>query len=68
MEIDGAKLKAAREEALLSVRELSERSSGVAHTTIVRIEGMERANVHPRTLRRLASALGVEAKSLRADR
>ena len=67
MEIDGEKLKEVREDRFIGVRELS-RISGVAHTTIVRLESQDRIGVLPRTIRKLASALDVDPKTLRADR
>ena len=67
MEIDGAKLKKVREDRFVGVRELS-RISGVAHSTIIRIESEGRTNTWPRTIRKLASALSVDPKTLRADR
>ena len=56
------KLKNLREEQALSLRELAE-ASGVSHTTIW---GHERGKegAHPRTVRKLAKALGVQPKEL----
>jgi transcriptional regulator with XRE-family HTH domain len=63
MEVDGMKLRELREDRTLSVRELAN-AAGVHYTTIVRLEN-EQSEAHPRTLRRLAEALGVEPKELR---
>ncbi len=62
MEIDVEKLKELREARALSLRELAN-EAGVGHNTIYRIEhGQE--NALPRTVRRLAKALGVEPREL----
>ena len=63
VEIDAAKLKAIREARVLSLRELED-LSGVHHNTIWRIEDGQRKRAHPRTIRKLASALGVEPTEL----
>ena len=56
------KLKELRQARALSLRELSNEAD-VGHNTIYRIEhGQE--NVLPRTVRRLAKALGVEPREL----
>jgi transcriptional regulator with XRE-family HTH domain len=47
----------------LSTRELAE-ISGVHRHTILRLENAE-TGAHPRTIRKLAEALGVEPKTLR---
>jgi transcriptional regulator with XRE-family HTH domain len=60
------KLKDLREDRAYSTRELAE-LAGVNRRTILRIESGQ-ANVHPRTLRRLAEALGVEPRELRRDK
>jgi transcriptional regulator with XRE-family HTH domain len=60
--IEVEKLRSLREEQALSLRELAE-ASGVSHTTIWDHErGKEGA--HPRTVRKLAKALGVKPKEL----
>ena len=56
--IDGEKVRAVREGAFLSQRELAERA-GLNHNTVWRIEGSATAEVHPRTIRKLAEALSV---------
>ncbi len=56
------KLKELRETRALSLRELAN-EAGVGHNTIYRIEHGQ-GNVLPRTVRRLARALGVEPREL----
>ena len=56
------KLKELREARALSLRELAN-EAGVGHNTIYRIEHGQ-GNVFPRTVRRLAKALGVEPREL----
>jgi transcriptional regulator with XRE-family HTH domain len=61
-EVDGPRLRRLRRERALSQRELSSRM-GIAFDTISRLEtGKQRAQ--PRTIRKLADALGVEPKEL----
>ncbi len=55
-------LKRLRQEQALSLRDLAERS-GVAYDTINRLE-LGKQDAQPRTIRRLAEALGVEPKEL----
>jgi transcriptional regulator with XRE-family HTH domain len=62
MEVDGMKLRNLREYRSLSLRELSKRS-GVNYNAIWRIE-VGRTGAQPRTVRRLAEALGVEPHEL----
>ena len=62
MEVDGMKLRELRERRALSLRELSE-LSGVNYNAIWRIE-VGRTGSQPRTVRRLATALGVEPHEL----
>jgi transcriptional regulator with XRE-family HTH domain len=62
MEIDVEKLKELRETRALSLRELAN-EAGVGHNTIYRIEHGQ-GNALPRTVRRLAKALGVEPHEL----
>ncbi len=60
--MDVENLKRLREDRALSLRELAE-ASGISHTTIWEHErGKEGA--HPRTIRKLAEALGVAPKDL----
>ena len=56
------RLKELRRERVLSLRELEERS-GVFYNTIWRIED-GRQGAHPRTIRKLAEALGVKPSEL----
>ncbi len=63
MEVDGLRLKELREERSLSQRELGERS-GVAFTTIHALEVGKRSAAWPRTIRKLAEALGVPPSEL----
>lgn len=62
MEVDAVRLRKLREDRVLSLRDLGERS-GVSYNTIWRIED-SRQGAHPRTIRKLAGALGVEPTEL----
>jgi transcriptional regulator with XRE-family HTH domain len=62
MEVNVERLKELRRERVLSLRELEERS-GVSYNTIWRIED-GRQGAHPRTVRKLAQALGVQPSEL----
>ena len=62
MEVDGMKLRNLRERRALSLRELSD-LSGVNYNAIWHIE-VGRTGAQPRTVRRLAEALGVEPHEL----
>jgi transcriptional regulator with XRE-family HTH domain len=62
----GEKLKRERRGEGLTQAELAERS-GVAQSTIAQIEGGSRPTPHPRTLKKLAEALGVETRALLED-
>jgi transcriptional regulator with XRE-family HTH domain len=62
MEVNVERLKELRRERVLSLRELEERS-GVTYATIWRIED-GRQGAHPRTVRKLAEALGVQPSEL----
>jgi transcriptional regulator with XRE-family HTH domain len=62
MEVNVERLKELRRERVLSLRELQERS-GVSYNTIWRIED-GRQGAHPRTVRKLAEALGVKPSEL----
>ena len=59
------KLRELREDQSYSMRELAE-LSGVHYRTVLRIENGQ-GSVHPRTLRKLAQALGVAPRDLRAN-
>jgi transcriptional regulator with XRE-family HTH domain len=63
VKIDGDKVRAAREERFFSQRELAGRA-GINHNTIWRIEGAGAAEVHPRTIRKIAEALAVDPATL----
>ena len=56
------RLKELRRERVLSLRELEEKS-GVSYNTIWRLED-GRQGAHPRTIRKIADALGVEPGEL----
>ena len=56
------RLRALRQQKVLTLRELEERS-GVSYNTIWRIEA-GRQGAHQRTIRKLAAALGVEPVEL----
>jgi transcriptional regulator with XRE-family HTH domain len=60
--VDGEKLRQLRRERALSLRDLGGRS-GIAYDTINRLE-LGKQEAQPRTIRRLAGALGVEPKEL----
>jgi transcriptional regulator with XRE-family HTH domain len=62
MEVNVERLRELRKERVLSLRELEERS-GVSYNTIWRIED-GRQGAHPRTIRKLADALGVRPSEL----
>ena len=64
MEVDGMKLKELRLDRGLSQMELHE-LSGVSQDTISKLETGGRPNPHPRTLRALATALGVSVADIR---
>ncbi len=60
--VDGTRLRRLRQERALSLRDLKSRS-GVAYDTISKLETGKR-EAQPRTIRKLAGALGVEPKEL----
>ena len=62
MEVNVERLKELRRERVLSLRELEVRS-GVSYHTIWRLED-GRQGAHPRTVRKLAEALGVQPSEL----
>jgi transcriptional regulator with XRE-family HTH domain len=62
VEVDGNKLRELRRRRMLSLRELEQRS-GVAFDNINKLEN-EKRRAQPRTLRKLADALGVEPHEL----
>lgn len=62
VEVDAAALRRLREDYPLTVRELAKRSA-VSHNTITVIENGHRT-ANPSTVRKLATALGVETGEL----
>jgi transcriptional regulator with XRE-family HTH domain len=62
MEVNGRRLQELREQSVLSMRELEERS-GISYHTIWRLEN-GKTGAHPRTIRKLAEALGCEPSEL----
>lgn len=62
MRIDGEKVRAARERAFLSKRELAD-EAGLDRSTVGRIEDGV-TEVYPRTIRKIAKALSVDPASL----
>jgi transcriptional regulator with XRE-family HTH domain len=62
MEVNVERLRELRRERVLSLRELEEKS-GVSYNTIWRLED-GRQGAHPKTVRRLAEALGVQPSEL----
>jgi len=62
VEVDMAKLRELRHRRVLTLQELEERS-GVAYNTIWRLEN-GKTGAQPRTIRKLAAALGVDAEEL----
>ena len=58
----GDRLRKLRDEKFLSQRELA-RAAGVSPTTVFKLEANQ-AEPHPRTIRKLAEALGVEPSKL----
>jgi len=64
MEIDGVKLRELRLDQGLSQEELHE-MTGVSRDTISKMETGDRPNPHPRTLRKLAEALGASVADIR---
>ena len=58
------KLRELREDRVYSQRELAEKA-GIGADTVYRLERSEEAGAHPRTIRKLATALGVEPRELR---
>jgi transcriptional regulator with XRE-family HTH domain len=61
-EVDGMRLRQLRRERALSLRELGDRI-GIAYDTINRLE-LGKQQAQPRTIRKLADALGVEPREL----
>jgi transcriptional regulator with XRE-family HTH domain len=63
MEVNGVKLRELRLDQALSAQDLAERA-GVNYRTVLRLE-LGQSDAQPRTLRKLAEALGVEPRELR---
>lgn len=61
------RLRELREDRAYSQRELAEKA-GIGADTVYRLERSERSNAHPRTVRRLAEALGIEPHVLKIRR
>lgn len=61
--ISGEKLREVRDRRLLSQRELAERA-GLSPTTILKLEAGRVEEPHPRTVRKLTEALGVDPAEL----
>ena len=62
IELDGKLLRQLRRERALSQRDLS-RMTGIAHDSISQLETGKR-KAQPKTIRKLAEALGVEPREL----
>ena len=60
--VDGNRLRQLRREQVLSQRDLSQ-ITGIAHDSISQLETGKR-EAQPRTIRKLAEALGVEPRKL----
>ena len=65
-ETTGEKLKRIREDLSFSQRELAEEAD-VSPATVNKIETGEVKRPHPSTMRKIAKALGIEPRDLRAD-
>jgi transcriptional regulator with XRE-family HTH domain len=63
VEIDGAALRVERERAGLSVEDVSRRT-GLEPATLRRLEDARPTLVRPRTVRKVARAIGVAAEQL----
>jgi transcriptional regulator with XRE-family HTH domain len=66
MKLVGAKLRQARETKILSHRELAIKA-GLSPTTVLKLENAEISTPHPRTIRKLADALEIDARDLLED-
>ena len=62
VEVDVRKLRELRQRRVLTLHELEQRS-GVAYNTIWRLEN-GKSGAQPRTIRKLAAALGVDPEEL----
>jgi transcriptional regulator with XRE-family HTH domain len=63
MQLVGDKLRKAREDKILSHRELALRAE-LSPTTVLKLENAEVSTPHPRTIRKLAAALEIDAREL----
>jgi transcriptional regulator with XRE-family HTH domain len=63
MEANGDELRRLRQERVLSLRELGDRAN-VTQDNVWKIERGITRRPHPKTIRKLAEALGVEPKAL----
>jgi transcriptional regulator with XRE-family HTH domain len=61
-----ARLRAARERAVLSQLDLAKRS-GVSRQAISKLEGVDPSPPYPSTVRKLARALGIKPQELMED-
>ena len=66
MKLIGSKLRKAREDKILSHRELAIRAE-LSPTTVLKLENAEVSTPHARTIRKLAAALEVDARDLLED-
>ena len=66
MRLDGEKLRKARENALLSHRELAIKA-GLSPTTVLKLENAGTSTPHAQTIRKLVAALEVEPRELLED-
>ena len=66
MNVDGQRLRRLREERALSLRELGALAD-VTQDNIWKIENGKTLRPHPKTIRKLAKALGVEPKGSTAN-
>jgi transcriptional regulator with XRE-family HTH domain len=66
MRISGRKLRRERERQILSHRELA-RKAAVSPTTVIALENDEIKRPHPRTIRKLSEALGVDPAYILED-
>ncbi len=65
-ETTGDKVRRVRDDLMLSQRELAV-EAGISPATLNNIENNNIKRPHPSTVRKIAAALGVEPRDLRAD-
>ncbi len=63
MEVNGTRLRELREARVLSMQDLA-LAAALDRQTIYALENGRRRNAHPKTIRKLAAALDVEAQEL----